>query len=135
MRPTGALVSWTSVTNRNLPLAIMCNRTPQELTSYVFNWKYGDATLKSHYSQAAAQTLEFVAESRCTDSEIKVISKYQLSPPIQHFKMNEAAWMSCTIRISTASQEPHKEFHMLLDDFKDSLILRPGSAGARRVGN
>ena len=36
----------------------MGNRTPQELTPYVFNWGYEDATLKSHYLQAAAAVVK-----------------------------------------------------------------------------
>ena len=36
----------------------MGNGTIQELTPYVFNWKYEDATLKSHYIQAAAAVVK-----------------------------------------------------------------------------
>ena len=41
----------------------MGNRTPQELTPYVFNWKYEDATLKSHYLQAAAVVKDWLRET------------------------------------------------------------------------
>ena len=41
----------------------MGNRTPQELTPYVFNWKYEDATLKSHYLQAAAVVTDLLRET------------------------------------------------------------------------
>ena len=41
----------------------MGNRTPQELTPYVFNWKYEDATLKSHYLQAAAVVRDWLRET------------------------------------------------------------------------
>ena len=41
----------------------MGNRTPQELTPYVFNWKYEDATLKRHYPQAAAVVEDWLREA------------------------------------------------------------------------
>ena len=41
----------------------MGNRAPQELTPYVFNWKYEDATLKSHYIQAAAVVKDWLRET------------------------------------------------------------------------
>ena len=41
----------------------MGNRTPQELTPYVFNWGYEDATLKSHYLQAAAVVKDLLRET------------------------------------------------------------------------
>ena len=41
----------------------MGNGTLQELTPYVFNWKYEDATLKSHYLQAAAVVKDWLRET------------------------------------------------------------------------
>ena len=122
----------------------MGNRTPQELTPYVFNWKYDGATLKSHYLQAAAgakdwlreahKSDEFVVESLCSafassshdkddaDSEIKVVlSQAALDEWHYKFEFHQLP------RNFTAM-----EFHVLPDDFKDSSILCPSSATAGR---
>ena len=64
----------------------MGNRTPQEFTPYVFNWKYDGATLKTRYLQAAAagakdwlreahKSDEFVVESLC--SAFMVIGEFE----------------------------------------------------------
>ena len=41
----------------------MGNCTPQELTPYVFNWKYEDATLKSHFLQAAVVVADWLRDA------------------------------------------------------------------------
>ena len=70
MRPTSTLVSWTCVTNRNRPLSIMmCSSIPwatahpRSLRPTSPIWKYEDATLKSHYLQAAAVVEDWLRET------------------------------------------------------------------------
>ena len=60
----------------------MGNRTPQELTPYVFNWKYEDATLKSHYLQAAAVVEDWLRETHKSYPQTltKLLSKVSARP-------------------------------------------------------
>ena len=60
----------------------MGNCTPQELTPYVFNWKYEDATLKSHYLQATTVVEDWLRETHKSYPQTltKLLSKVSARP-------------------------------------------------------